>query len=94
VTSERKIESNRENARASTGPKTTQGRSRTARNALRHGLSLPLSSDPALSEEVEALAREIAGADASAEIQEPGSLKRTSICAGCGARAIDSCPTR
>jgi hypothetical protein len=33
-------------------------------------LSLPVSSDPALSEEVEALAREIAGTDARAEIQE------------------------
>jgi hypothetical protein len=31
-------------------------------------LSLPIYSDPALSEEVEALAREIAGKDASAEI--------------------------
>jgi hypothetical protein len=70
LTSSRKISANRENARASTGPKTTQGRSRTARNALRHGLSLPLSSDPALSEEVEALAREIAGTDATGEIQE------------------------
>ena len=68
--SDRKIKSNRENARASTGPKTTRGRARAARNALRHGLSLPLSSDPALSEEVEALAREIAGTDANAEIQE------------------------
>jgi hypothetical protein len=70
VTSDRKIESNRENARASTGPKTPRGRYRAARNALRHGLSLPLSSDPALSEEVEALAREMAGTDANVEIQE------------------------
>ena len=43
---------------------------RSARNALRHGLSLPVYADQALSEEVEALAREIAGVDASAEIQE------------------------
>jgi hypothetical protein len=33
-------------------------------------LSLPVCSDPAFSEEVEALAREIAGSDANAEIQE------------------------
>jgi hypothetical protein len=33
-------------------------------------LSLPVYSDPALCEEVEALAREIAGTEASAEIQE------------------------
>jgi hypothetical protein len=69
ATSERKITANRANARASTGPKTPQGRTRSARNALRHALSLPVHSDKGLSEEVEALAREIAGADASTEMQ-------------------------
>jgi hypothetical protein len=67
--SNRKIRANRANARASTGPKTTQGRIRSARNAIRHGLSLPIYLDLALSEEVEALARKIAGKDANAEIQ-------------------------
>jgi hypothetical protein len=33
-------------------------------------LSLPVSSDPVLSEEVEALAREIIGRDANAEMRE------------------------
>jgi hypothetical protein len=70
VTSDRKIKSNRENARASTGPKTPRGRARATRNALRHGLSLPVYSDPALSDEVKTLAREMAGTDANAEIQE------------------------
>jgi hypothetical protein len=70
VTSERKIRANRANARTSTGPKTAQGRMRASRNAHRHALSLPVSSDPALSEEVEALAREIVGADANAEMHE------------------------
>ena len=70
MTSERKITANRANARASTGPRTTRGRARAARNALRHALSLPVCSIPALSEEVEALAREIAGPGANATIQE------------------------
>jgi hypothetical protein len=70
VTSERKIRVNRANSRASTGPRTAQGRSHAARNALRHALSLPVHSDPVLSEEVEALAREIAGRDTNAEIHE------------------------
>jgi hypothetical protein len=70
VTSDRKIKANRANARASTGPKTARGRARAARNARRHGLNLPVCSDAALSEEVEALAREIAGLDASTRIQE------------------------
>ena len=70
ATSERKIRANRANARASTGPKTTQGRTRSARNALWHALSMPIYSDAALSEEVQALAREIAWTDANAEMQE------------------------
>jgi hypothetical protein len=70
VTSERKIRANRANARASTGPQTIRGRARAARNALRHALSLPVCSIPALSGEVETLAREIAGPDANAETQE------------------------
>ena len=70
MTSDRKIKANRANARASTGPKTAQGRARTARNALRHALSLPVCSNPALSEEVETLAREIAGPGANAETKE------------------------
>ena len=68
--SARKVSANRANARASTGPKTASGRARAARNALCHGLSLPVYSDPALSEELEALAREIAGTDANAEIRD------------------------
>jgi hypothetical protein len=70
MTSERKIRANRANARASTGPSTGQGRARSARNALRHGLSLSVFTDRALSEEVEALAREIAGPDANRQIRE------------------------
>ena len=70
MTSARKIRANRANARASTGPQTTRGRARAARNALRHALSLPVGSIPALSEEVEALAREIVGPGANAATQE------------------------
>jgi hypothetical protein len=70
LTSERKIKANRANARASSGPKTAQGRARAARNSLRHALSLPVCSNPALSEEVETLTREIAGPGAKAETKE------------------------
>jgi hypothetical protein len=70
VTSEHKISANRANSRASTGPKTARGRSHAARNALRHALSLPVETDPALSEEVEALTRKIIGTDANAEQQQ------------------------
>ena len=69
MTSDRKTEANRANARVSTGPNTFHGRARSAKNAFRHGLSLPVQSDPALGEEVQALARQIAGPNASAQIQ-------------------------
>jgi hypothetical protein len=70
VTSKSKIKANRANALASTGPTTAQGRARTARNALRHALSLPVSCDLVLSEAVDALARQITGPGADANIQE------------------------
>jgi hypothetical protein len=69
MTGDRKISANRANAQASTGPKTARGRSHAARNAVRHALSLPVYSDPVLSEAVEALARQIIGTDANPEIQ-------------------------
>jgi hypothetical protein len=68
--SETKIRANRRNARDSSGPRTANGRARSARNALRHGLSLRVRSNPALSEVVETLARKIAGPTANAEILE------------------------
>lgn len=71
MTSARQINSNRANAKASTGPKTNDGKSRSARNALRHGLSLFRFNDPTgASEEVENIAAEIAGKNAATEILE------------------------
>ena len=69
MSSARKIAANRANAGGSTGPKTAQGRTRAARNALRHGLNVPIYSDPAITEELDMLAREIAGAEAHAEVR-------------------------
>ena len=45
MASEKQIQANRKNAKNSTGPKTAAGRARSRRNALRHGLSLPLTLD-------------------------------------------------
>lgn len=67
MTSARKIEANRANAKASTGPKTRRGRARSAKNALRHGLSLPIQTHP-LYQEARALADQIAGPQAGAGI--------------------------
>jgi hypothetical protein len=70
VISGRKINANRANARVSTGPRTAAGKTRSARNAQRHGLSLSVLADPVLAAEVEVLAREIAGKGANAELQQ------------------------
>lgn len=63
-----KIKANRANARYSTGPKTAAGRQRSARNALRHGLNIPVDADPVRAKAIATLTRAIAGPDASAEI--------------------------
>ena len=53
--------SNRRNARRSTGPKSAAGKAKVAKNALRHGLAIPARLDSALSQEIEELAELIAG---------------------------------
>jgi len=63
-------EANRRNARQSTGPKTTSGKSRAAQNARRHGFSISVLADLARFEQVKAMAYEIAGQGASSETQE------------------------
>ena len=70
MTSDRQRRANQANAKAGTGPKTRSGKERAAQNTLRHGLSIPVSSDPALSPHAEAIARRIAGPDAKAETLE------------------------
>jgi len=63
-----KLQANRENTRASTGPRSAAGKARSARNAHRHGLAIPVWSDCALAADAEALAHKIAGAGASPEL--------------------------
>ncbi len=61
MSSAARIAANKRNARRSTGPKTQAGKGRSAKNALRHGFSLPIASDPILSAKAELLAQAIAG---------------------------------
>jgi hypothetical protein len=68
MTSSRQIDANRANARERTGPRTGAGKTRTSRNAPRHGLSVPVDRDPALSTEVEELVRHLVGDGADADV--------------------------
>jgi hypothetical protein len=61
MTTPRQFKANQDNARASTGPRTQAGKARSARNARRHGLSVPITCDPIFAEEAEALARRLVG---------------------------------
>jgi hypothetical protein len=52
---------NRRNARRSSGPRSSAGKQRVSHNARRHGLSISITADRAFGEQIEQLAREIAG---------------------------------
>jgi hypothetical protein len=57
MATEKQIAANRANAKRSTGPKTKSGRHASSRNALRHGLSVPLPMTEPISTEVDNLVR-------------------------------------
>jgi hypothetical protein len=60
-----KIAANRKNAAKSTGPRSIAGRLRVSRNALRHGLSLPISANAEAATVASDLAGLIAGENPS-----------------------------
>ena len=63
MASEQRIRASRQNAKRSTGPRTTRGRAHASRNALRHGLAVSIASDPQMSAEAKRLSRMIVGTD-------------------------------
>ena len=65
MTSDRKLAASRRNAARSTGPRTSLGKARASRNALRHGLAVSLAREPSTSTEIERLARAIASNESS-----------------------------
>jgi len=65
MATDKQIAANRRNAQKSTGPKSLAGRARSSRNSLRHGLTKPLTDDPAILTVAHQLAAAIA-------VDEPG----------------------
>lgn len=59
MATDRQIAANRANAQRSTGPRTALGKMKSSRNALRHGLSLPLPADLANAANIDAIARRL-----------------------------------
>ena len=59
MTSARKIQANQKNALRSTGPRSNAGKARSRRNALKHGLEVPINRDDAFAEQIEALSTEL-----------------------------------
>ncbi len=76
MTSASQLRANRANARRSTGPKSKAGKSTAAGNSRRHDLSIPVTCDPERAAEIEAIAIEIAGVNAT-----PLHLKRAHLIA-------------
>jgi hypothetical protein len=72
MTSSAQTRANRANARRSTGPKSAAGKTKSAKNALRHGLAVSLSVAAVYSDDVERLAKILAGDTAPLERQECG----------------------
>jgi hypothetical protein len=68
MTTARKTSANRQNAGASTGPKSAFGKARSSANARRHGLAVAIWSETALTAEAAVLAKRIGGSSASQQV--------------------------
>ncbi len=61
MTTERRRQANQQNARRSTGPKTSAGKAQSKQNAWKHGLSVAVSAQPHFAELIQDLEKGLAG---------------------------------
>ena len=59
MATDRQIAANRRNGALSRGPKTAAGKARSSRNALKHGLAIPISRDRATARKIRRAARQM-----------------------------------
>jgi hypothetical protein len=64
MATDRQIAANRRNGLLGRGPKTSAGKARSSRNALKHGLSIPVGQDKTLRRQIAVLARILAQSEA------------------------------
>ena len=64
MATDRQIAANLRNGSLGRGPKTSAGKARSSRNALKHGLSIPINRDKTLRRQIEVLARILAQSEA------------------------------
>jgi hypothetical protein len=55
MASDKKVMANQNNAKASCGPRSSAGKRRSSRNAVRHGLAVDVESDPAWGDAIDVL---------------------------------------
>jgi hypothetical protein len=60
MATDRQIAANRRNGALSRGPKTAAGKARSSRNALKHGLAIPITRDRATARKIQRAARQLA----------------------------------
>jgi hypothetical protein len=60
MATERQIAANRRNGALSRGPKTAAGKARSSRNAVKHGLAIPITRDHATARKIRRAARQMA----------------------------------
>ena len=82
MAAEKQMRANRENAKKSTGPKTEVGRAKSSRNALRHGLSLPMTFDAKTSAKADRI-KQMLVAEEDGEAQRTAALELRSLQARC-----------
>jgi hypothetical protein len=64
MATDKQIAANRRNGSLGRGPKTSAGKARSSRNALKHGLSIPVNRDKILRRKIAVLARILAQSEA------------------------------